>query len=345
MNRRDRTTRTERLGWVFASCIAVAAPGVACGSAGSSGFATTGSHGPDSSSATFDADAGADTSAGDDDAARLFSDGAVTDAEAPNDGSSTNCTPSATSYIYVGTVDNELYKLDPVKLAFSDLGNMSSCPQVDAQSGFCSALAIDRQGMVWINYNTGGGVGSETAIYELDPSTMSCTLSLFDPTGAPSIFDMSFATAGTGSNDETLFLSLAGEGLGYFDATWTIHTVPETSDTLYASNFDLQGTADGLLFGLDVYGQSTPAYLGQIDRTTGAVSKTYSLPGVYTTYGTAFGYWGGKFWIFGNETYPDSSNVQVYDPATNTVTTALSNVGFTIDAAGVSTCAPPTTPQ
>src|ERR1700722_11365751 len=103
MNRRDRTTRTKRLGWVFASCIAVAAPGVACGSAGSSGVATTGSHGPDSSSATFD------------DAARLFSDGAVTDAEAPNDGSSTNCTPSATSYIYVGTVDNELYKLDPVK--------------------------------------------------------------------------------------------------------------------------------------------------------------------------------------------------------------------------------------
>jgi hypothetical protein len=265
----------------------------------------------------------------------------ATDAEA------TNCSPSATSYIYVGAGTGEIWRFDPVHLTFTDLG-IANCPSVDAEAFGLGAIALDRQGILWVNYATFVGTKEvDLGIYRLDPDSMVCTPTAFNPAGQPPIFDMSFSATSPGSLSETLFLSLYEQGVAYFDSTWTMHPLPVTSDPLYSSYFDLQGTAQGQLFGANVYNNAaTPAYLAEIDPSTGAVSMSHSLPGVYSTDGTDFAYWGGKFWFFGNEAPdPTSATVQLYDPATGTLTTVMSDIGFGIDSAAVSVCAPTTMPQ
>jgi hypothetical protein len=56
----------------------------------------------------------------------------------------------------------------------------------------------------------------------------------------------------------------------------------------------------------------------------------------------AFAFWGGDFWLF---TAPGvASRVDRYRPSDGSTVTMKSNVGFNIVGAGVSTCAPLTSP-
>ncbi|MEA2697756.1 MAG: hypothetical protein QOI66_2027, partial [Myxococcales bacterium] len=106
---------------------------------------------------------------------------------------------------------------------------------------------------------------------------------------------------------------------------------------------ELTGTGDAKLFG---FFTTQPAYLAQIDKTTGATPQAVSLPTIdATTGGYAFSFWGGSYWFY---TASDTDNTKVtrYDPTTTppTTTVPVPQLTFTIVGAGVSTCAPVTFP-
>ena len=70
-----------------------------------------------------------------------------------------------------------------------------------------------------------------------------------------------------------------------------------------------------------------------------------SLPTVNASDGGyAFSFWGGDFWFYTAFPTPDqpdpTTSVTHFETATGKTTVPLSNIGFVIVGAGVSTCAP-----
>ncbi|HVK68163.1 MAG TPA: hypothetical protein VM694_27080, partial [Polyangium sp.] len=100
---------------------------------------------------------------------------------------------------------------------------------------------------------------------------------------------------------------------------------------------ELTGTGDGRLFG---YYTTTPVQVGQIDKVTGAVTNTKAITGLETPSAWAFSFWGGSFYLYAAAGL-SNSNVTKYDPATGAIDNAyMTDIGFRIVGAGVSTCAP-----
>jgi hypothetical protein len=258
------------------------------------------------------------------------------------DGSTvSNCAPEA-SLIYVATEEKELYSFDPTTNTFTLLWD------IDCASGsYVNSMAVDRSGNAWVNYGDG-------SLWEVPIKTGKCTSTGFmvDQQGV-GLFGMGFASKSPGSNDETLFIcDLTGGGLGYIDlTTMTLQRYGPFAGSLAGASAELTGTGDARLFGFfegSPLGDAGAASVVQIDPTSEAAIKQYSLPTIDTGSDWAFSFWGGDFYLYTADKYDENAPDTVvtrFRPSDGSLTVLDAQLGFRIVGAGSSTCAPTTPAQ
>ena len=112
---------------------------------------------------------------------------------------------------------------------------------------------------------------------------------------------------------------------------------------LAGKNAELTGNGNAHLFGFFV---TTPVEIAEIDKTSGKILSTTALPQVPTPNSWAFSFWGGDFYLYTATPTSPSTNVNRYRPSDGTTDPAyMTDIGFTIVGAGVSTCAPVDIPK
>jgi len=80
--------------------------------------------------------------------------------------------------------------------------------------------------------------------------------------------------------------------------------------------------------------------VGQIDKMTSAITNAKVITGLNTPSAWAFSFWGGDFYLYAAQS-GSNSNVTRYRPSDGSIdNTYMTNIGFRIVGAGVSTCAP-----
>ena len=257
-------------------------------------------------------------------------------------GGSLGCSEQA-KLIYVLSDDNDLYSFNPPAKQFTLIGPLGCNTPMAPNS-----MAVDRDATAWVNYVEGDAFGDTAGvIFRVDTSDASC-----EPVAAANLpagwyrDGMGFATNGANTTDETLYLagigSLGGgSGLGKLLGS-SFQGIGSFTGQLSGQNAELTGTGDGRLFG---FFTTTPVQVAEIDRTSAAILSQKQLPTVEIPWAWAFSFWGGDFYLY---TAPDqttnptrTTNVTHYSPGSDTVDTAyMTNIGFRIVGAGVSTCAP-----
>ncbi|KYF93404.1 hypothetical protein BE17_09800 [Sorangium cellulosum] len=247
------------------------------------------------------------------------------------------------SFVYVLSQENELYSFRPDRKEFTRIGVLGC--QTDMQP---NSMAVDRDAVAWVNYVYGDD--SEGTLFKVSTEDASC-----EPTGASlsegwARLGMGFSSDLSRPDAEELFVagttSTPGIGLGKIDGT-SVTPVGEFSGRLRGESAELTGTGDGRLFG---FFTTSPVQLAEIDKETGEIIKATPLPGIETPSAWAFSFWGGDFYFY---TAPDqrnspsrTTNVSRYRPSDGSIDTAyMTNIGFRIVGAGVSTCAPVEQPR
>jgi hypothetical protein len=251
-------------------------------------------------------------------------------------GSNTAGCSEAAKLVYVVTIEGSLYKFDPPAAAFTKVGTLQ-CPS----SGQPNSMAIDRSATAWVNYTTG-------EIFKVSTQDASCQPSGWAPRqlGKPfSTMGMGFSVNTADGTAETLFVSdvglTGGQGLATIDlGSMGLQPISAFGAPHTGAAAELTGTGDGRLYGF--FPQGAPA-LAQIDKSSAKVLSNAPLPIPGGTAAWAFSFWGGVFYLY---TSPcdgvicqTGSTVTKYDPASK-ASTAVKQVPFIIDGAGVSTCAP-----
>jgi hypothetical protein len=256
--------------------------------------------------------------------------------------------------IYAFDVNNALLRFDPLLLGsqtapIQSLG-VPICnvgPALPGWAGGTSviSMSVDRLGFVWALYSSG-------EIFTINPATLACANTGYAPaqTAAWQLFNMAFAGPVT-ANEQSLYVSggsvdMASTGnLGKIDpVALTVQTIGVLGG---AADFSVSlagvGTTD--LFGL-YPAISSPTFLRQIDRTTGAVVGTPLAVSGFggATSAWAFAHWGGKFWVFVTTDNGVVQTTTLYsvDRTTGAQQGELTNLAFTPTSAGSSTCVPTT---
>jgi hypothetical protein len=254
-------------------------------------------------------------------------------------GSGDDCSAEA-KLVYVLSDKNVLYSFNPPAKAFVQIGELK-CP-TDMQ---VNSMAIDRNAVAWVNYVKSGFQDTAGAIYKVNTKNASC-----DPVPAVTLpgggwyrIGMGYSTNGAAAG-ETLFVGATGQigagdskGLGKIENGMLTAIAGFSPFTFAGQSAELTGTGDGRLFG---YFTTTPVQVGQIDKVTGAVTNTKIITGLQTPNAWAFSFWGGDFYLYA-ASGTENSRVTHYSPASDTVNNDyMTNIGFRIIGAGVSTCAP-----
>ncbi|MDI1481990.1 hypothetical protein [Polyangium sp. y55x31] len=267
----------------------------------------------------------------------------------PGSGGSGGGVPSddcsdAAKLIYVLSDANELYSFDPPAKKFTKIGTLGCNTVMQPNS-----MAVDRNAVAWVNYVDSDpflGEDIDGVIYKVSTKDASCD-------AAPTVqlvsnwyrLGMGFST-NEGGMGETLFVTGTGTiggtdspGLGKINPlSFNVEPIANFSPgTFTGQSAELTGTGDGRVYG---YFTTSPVQVGQIDKVTGAVTNTKAISGLATPSAWAFSFWGGSFYLYAASSLANS-NVTKYDPATNTIDNAyMTDIGFRIVGAGVSTCAP-----
>jgi hypothetical protein len=214
-------------------------------------------------------------------------------------------------------------------------------------------MAIDRDAVAWVNYVESSLGDTAGSIYRVNTADASCTSA--PPINLPRQWfrvGMGFSTASADSTEETLFVTATPDpfagpsmGLGRVDPSrGALVPIGPFSGSLRGQSAELTGTGDGRLYG---FFTTNPVQVARLNRATGAVEEPRSIHGLETPQAWAFSFWGGDFYLY---TAPSaltgrSSNVTRYRPSDGSVDLAyMSQIGFRIVGAGVSTCAPITPP-
>jgi hypothetical protein len=247
------------------------------------------------------------------------------------------------SLVYVLSQDNELYSFRPDRKEFTKIGVLGCRTGMDPNS-----MAIDRNAVAWVNYVEPDD--SEGTLFKVSTEDASC-----EPSGATlsdgwSRLGMGFSSDLSRPDTEELFVAGAtgtpGIGLGRIDGA-SVTPVGEFSGSMRDISAELTGTGDGRLFG---FFTTTPVQLAEIDKETGEIIETTDLPGIETPSAWAFSFWGGDFYFY---TAPSelgspsrTTNVSRYRPSDGSIDTDyMTDIGFRIVGAGVSTCAPLVLPR
>jgi hypothetical protein len=194
-------------------------------------------------------------------------------------------------------------------------------------------MAVDRSSIAWVVFNDG-------RLFRVDiVNNATCTATTYVPNQASGFntFGMGFVSDTPGGSTETLYLgSYDGVGIARLDLS-TMAVAPVGAYDLLSDPAEMTGTGDARLFG---FFQSFPSTIvAEIDKASGHILTQAPQPTVDIGTAWAFAFWGGDFWLF---TCPNSVSSQVdqYRPSTQATSTVVTNVGFRIVGAGVSTCAP-----
>jgi hypothetical protein len=307
------------------------------GCGGNGGGASSGSGGASSGSGGASSGSGA-SSGGGTNLGGNVSEGGVTD----------DCSAAA-KLVYVLSAENDLYSFDPPNKKFTKIGALGCKTSLTPNS-----MAVSRDAVAWVNYidQTTGTTGS---VFNVSTKDASCTTTNVNLQSGWTQVGMGFSTDSATSTSETLYVAATGngglfggggsEGLGSLSTTTDVLTpIGMFSGSLNGQNAELTGTGDGRLYGFFVTSPTTQ--IAQIDKTTGATSNVVPMTGVEVPNYWAFSFWGGDFYLYTCPADPSrTTNVTHYSPGTGTIDTSyMTNVGFRIVGAGVSTCAPTVQP-
>lgn len=261
-------------------------------------------------------------------------------------GNTDGCTDAA-RLIYVLSAENDLYSFQPMEKKFTKIGALGC----SANGMLPNSMAVDRDAVAYVNYVASDDFGRDTAgaIYKVSTTDASCTKTdIALPSGFFRI-GMGFATDGASSKTETLYVAStgqqgmgSGQGLGKIDLTSnTLVKLGQFSGALSGQSAELTGTGDARLF---AFFTTSPVKVAEIDKTSGATSNVTTMSGVETPVAWAFSFWGGDLWLYTAPGALDPSrttNVTHYTMATGDIDAMyMTNVGFLVVGAGVSTCAP-----
>jgi hypothetical protein len=245
----------------------------------------------------------------------------------------------AAKLVYVVSAENDLYSFRPDKLQFTRIG-----PLRCSSGGTPNSMAVARDGTAWVNYSDG-------RVFKVSTADASCQTTTFQPrqSGFGSRFGMGFSSDAPGAKEETLFIAdvESQAGLGKIDlGTMRVIPVGRFPGGLSVGG-ELTGSGDGRLWG---FFTTTPnATFAQITKTTGQTTDGRALQGVQTGTHWAFSFWGGDFWFYTANTTTNpsatSSVTRMNTQSNNSLGVVLQNIGFRIVGAGVSTCAPTTSPR
>ncbi|HSO33962.1 MAG TPA: hypothetical protein VLT33_15620 [Labilithrix sp.] len=246
----------------------------------------------------------------------------------------TDCPDADATYVYVVTVQNELFSFYPPDLSFKFIGNLV-CPSASGATPF--SMAVDRRGVAYVLYSDG-------QLYRVSTATAACVKTTF-ASGQDGFdtFGMGFASD-FGGAAEKLYVtdndigSSPLRGLGAIDTdTFKLSFIGSFGTQMRRS--ELTGTGDGRLFAFwpDLNGIGGASHLSELSKATGQIIAQTNLPIGQANDAFAFAFWGGDFWIFTSSGGP--SDVNRYRPVDNATTTPTTHPS-TIVGAGVSTCAP-----
>lgn len=256
--------------------------------------------------------------------------GSLLDA-APGDGPplSNDCSDAA-KLIYVVTEQNDLLSFSPPTLTFKPIGKLS------CNAGFATpfSMGVARNGTAWVLFSDG-------RIFNVSTTNAACTPTSYVPgQNGWTTFGMGFVSDSPGSAAEALYVAdYDGGGLAKIDTSTLKLSYVGPWDKLSGSA-ELSGTGDARLFG---FWEGSTVTVAEIDKSTGHILTTHPQPSVTIGSGWAFAHWGGSFWLF---TAPSgTSQVDQFDPATNTTKTVKTGLGYVVVGAGVSTCAPTVMPH
>ena len=238
--------------------------------------------------------------------------------------------PEGSQFIYLVDTSYNLIKFDPGDKSGNYLTTLFhiECPGVSATP---RSMAVDRDANAWVLFH-------DNIIRKINIKTQACTdVKDYSPTPWTG-GGMAFSLDQVGGSSETLYT-----GNSSARRFGVIHSQTFEYDDLayYPSYYDhspeLTGT--GLAKLLAFSPGSSQQYINEIDKSTGEVSKTYTLPGAggYVS-AWAFAHWGGYFFMF--ETVDGSNNIYRFDIVNNKVEPFYIGTPYNVVGAGVSTCAP-----
>jgi len=182
------------------------------------------------------------------------------------------------------------------------------------------SMAVDRAGGARV-------LSDEGELYRVNLGDGACTRTSFAPgKGGFFKFGMGYTSDEAGGEDETLYIS-GDQRLGALDPTRLAITT-STSTALPAS--ELTGTPEGLLFAF-VGGSGR---LAELDKTTGALRRSWAPKDLKPAQNFAMAAWAGELWLFGDR------RAHVFRLEDESLELAIPDLGFQVVGAGVSTCAP-----
>jgi hypothetical protein len=250
-----------------------------------------------------------------------------------------DCNPRA-KLVYVVTEENVLLQFHADTLTFKKVGTL------DCNTGFLAtpfSMAIDRNADAWVLYTSG-------FLYKVSTLDASCQNTTFQAgQNGFGTFGMGFASDLAMSAQETLYVSSYVEssfgqsmlGSISFPDLKLKSLAPLGSEV---GSAELTGNGLGELWGF--FPNASPPLVARIDKATGVILDKFPLPSgtVSNVQAWAFAFWGGWFYLFFQSFLDSSSNVYRLDTTNGEFKKLMSNVGYTITGAGVSSCAP-TGPQ
>jgi hypothetical protein len=234
-----------------------------------------------------------------------------------------DCEGTSDLIYVVGRGTETLYTFDPDTLSFTELGELDC-----GMWGEPNSMAVARDGVAFVRY-------SDETVYELDLETLACTESSYSNNGFGS-FGMGYATQNAETWRDDLYIANKGAVAILDTQTWKLTGVGSMP-----SQSELTGNAEGELWAFLPLEQ--PAQLVRLDKTNASIQKTLTLPSFPDPMNIdafAFATWDGEFYVFVRE-YGMGSSTDVYRVKGNgDMARVMTDIGFDIVGAGVSTCAP-----
>ncbi len=239
-----------------------------------------------------------------------------------------SCVEAGITYVYVITVQNELYSFYPPTLAFTKIGNIA-CPSTSTPF----SMAVDRVGVAYSVFSDGN-------LFEISTANAACKATPFVP-GQHQFSTFGMGYAGAADAGETLFVSQTASTepqLGWIDTKSFVLTPIGLYHPSSGGRCELTGTGDGRLFAFCLGVITSGGAILQLDPQTATILSDTPVATGTSNDAFAYAFWGGMFWLFtGPVTGP--TTVTRYDPIQKT-STPVASLASAIVGAGVSTCAP-----
>lgn len=236
-----------------------------------------------------------------------------------------DCTDTSDLVYVISRDDGTLYLFDPPSLQFTAL----SQPQCNSWET-PSSMAVSRDGHAYVRY-------FDNEVFDVNLSTYRCSSTTYSDrrTGFGS-FGMGYATNSANTWQDQLYIANSDRLAMLDTTTWAV-----TDLGALPSQSELTGNSAGELWA--ILPLEHPAKLVQLDKNNGRTLATINMVGFPNAQDIdtfAFATWGGDFWLFIRESgMGNHTDVYQVDSSGN-LSKRITNIGFDVVGAGVSTCAP-----